>query len=85
MGVRMHLALLAAGVCCAQIGLFFLYAATSCSLPHVHIDSADTTKELRALVVSDIHLLGKRRRSWIERAWIDWQVRMCGSLLMCVF
>ena len=25
--------------------------------------------------VSDIHLLGKRRRSFLERAWVDWQVR----------
>ncbi|GLD97572.1 hypothetical protein PINS_up006262 [Pythium insidiosum] len=34
-----------------------------------------TASALRAVVISDVHLLGKRRRSWIERMWIDWQVR----------
>ncbi|KAF4030306.1 Calcineurin-like phosphoesterase [Phytophthora infestans] len=28
------------------------------------------------LVVTDVHLLGKRRRSWLERLWVDWQVHI---------
>ncbi|TYZ60974.1 hypothetical protein PybrP1_005329 [[Pythium] brassicae (nom. inval.)] len=69
---------LALVVLVAQVGVFFLYAATSCQLPSPSISPADAEKvdELRVLVLSDIHILGKRRRSWLERAWIDWQVRM---------
>lgn len=70
MGLRYELAALAAAVCAAQVGVFFLYAATSCQLPR----ASAAADELRVLVVSDIHILGKRRRSWLERAWIDWQV-----------
>lgn len=77
---RHQLAALAAVVFFAQVGVFFLYAATSCQLPYhsaeasIGTASSNSGGELRALVVSDIHLLGKRRRSWIECAWIDWQV-----------
>lgn len=27
-------------------------------------------------MVTDVHLLGKRRRSWLERLWVDWQVHI---------
>lgn len=85
---RHQLAALTAAVFFAQIGIFFLYAATSCQLPSRYADasigsaasSIGNSGTLRALVVSDIHLLGKRRRSWIERMWIDWQVRVYVSL-----
>ncbi|KAG6620021.1 Metallophosphoesterase 1 [Phytophthora cinnamomi] len=31
--------------------------------------------DITVLVVTDVHLLGKRRRSLVERLWVDWQVR----------
>uniref|UniRef100_K3WEE3 Calcineurin-like phosphoesterase domain-containing protein n=1 Tax=Globisporangium ultimum (strain ATCC 200006 / CBS 805.95 / DAOM BR144) TaxID=431595 RepID=K3WEE3_GLOUD len=74
MGVIRQLVAVVAVICFAQVGVFYLYAATTCRLDRY--DRHDATADLRALVVSDIHLLGKRRRSWVERAWIDWQVRM---------
>lgn len=88
-----QLAALAAVVFFAQIGVFFLYAATSCQLSSRYADasigsatsSTGNGGTLRALVVSDIHLLGKRRRSWIERMWIDWQVRKRVCLSVCIY
>lgn len=83
---RLQLAALAAVVFFAQLGVFFLYAATSCQLPSRYADAltgSNGGELLRALVVSDIHLLGKRRRSWIERLWIDWQVRMLLCVCVC--
>lgn len=72
-----EVAVLALVALVAQVGVFFLYAATSCQLPSLSLSSATTggANELRVLVLSDVHILGKRRRSWLERAWIDWQVR----------
>lgn len=67
-----ELGVAAAVICFAQIGVYYLYATTSC---HLERDGTGEYSDLRALVVSDVHLLGKRRRSWIERAWVDWQVR----------
>lgn len=34
-----------------------------------------TNDTLTVLVVADVHLLGKRRRSVVERMWVDWQMR----------
>ena len=36
---------------------------------------------LRLLLVSDVHVLGARRRLWVERAWVDWQLRKSFALL----
>ncbi|KAF1315024.1 Metallophosphoesterase 1, partial [Globisporangium splendens] len=71
MGILHELVGVVAVICFAQVGVFYLYAATTCRLDRHDGRSAST--DLRALVVSDVHLLGKRRRSWVERAWIDWQ------------
>ena len=30
---------------------------------------------LTGLVISDVHLLGRLRRSWPDRLWTDWQLR----------
>ncbi|TMW63584.1 hypothetical protein Poli38472_002525 [Pythium oligandrum] len=54
-----------------QVGVFYLYAYR-CALTSAN--GASDPSALRALVVSDVHLLGKRRRTWIERIWIDWQI-----------
>ncbi|KAJ0397073.1 hypothetical protein P43SY_005304 [Pythium insidiosum] len=51
--------------------LIFRLYAHKCELATRSGGVAEST--LRAVVISDIHLLGKRRRSWIERVWIDWQ------------
>ena len=51
-------------------GIFWLYALT-CSWPENNGNFV-----LRALVVSDVHLLGDRKRSSLDRYWTDWSLQM---------
>ena len=37
--------------------------------------AASASDVIRLLVVSDMHVLGYRRRLHVERAWVDWQMR----------
>ncbi|KAG7389302.1 Metallophosphoesterase 1 [Phytophthora pseudosyringae] len=68
---RWELALVAAAVLLCQAGVFYLQAwRCQRQLPQSPADDA-----LTVLVVTDVHLLGKRRRSFVERLWVDWQVR----------
>ncbi|OWZ18832.1 Metallophosphoesterase 1 [Phytophthora megakarya] len=64
---RWELCLLATAILLCQGGVFYLHA-----LQCRQSQSADT---LTVLVVTDVHLLGKRRRSFVERLWVDWQIR----------
>ncbi|KAG6962110.1 hypothetical protein JG688_00008780 [Phytophthora aleatoria] len=64
-----ELALVAAAVLLCQAGVFY-FQAWRCQLQLP--DASDDT--LTVLVVTDVHLLGKRRRSFVERLWVDWQV-----------
>ncbi|KAG1703786.1 hypothetical protein DVH05_006799 [Phytophthora capsici] len=66
---RWELALVAAVVLLCQGGVFYLQS-WRCQL---QISSDDA---LTVLVVTDVHLLGNRRRHYVERLWVDWQVRM---------
>ena len=83
-GVRHALAVLVGVVLVCQCSIFYMYAY-SCSYAPRSSDIA----AMKVAIVSDIHLLGKRRRSFLERAWVDWQVRvmMCfenfRSMLTC--
>lgn len=64
-----------AAVALCQVGVFYLQTLRCERLDSLSIVADDAaTADLRVLVVSDVHLLGKRRRAWIERAWVDWQV-----------
>ncbi|CEG45638.1 metallophosphoesterase 1 [Plasmopara halstedii] len=65
-----ELALIAVAILICQAGVFY-FQAWRCEqkLPKMLDD------EFTALVVTDVHLLGKRRRSVIERMWVDWQIR----------
>ncbi|ETI48083.1 hypothetical protein L914_07561 [Phytophthora nicotianae] len=65
-----ELTLVAAAVLLCQAGVFY-FQAWHCQLQLPQM-SDDT---LTVLVVTDVHLLGKRRRSFVERLWVDWQVR----------
>lgn len=69
---RWQLALVAAAVLLCQAGFFYLQA-WRCELQVQR--AADDADSLRVLVVTDVHLLGRRRRSGAERLWVDWQVR----------
>lgn len=64
-----------------QCGVFYLQAAR-CELSDRWRVSGGGGGggEWRALVVTDVHLLGKRRRSAVERMWIDWQARRANPL-----
>ncbi|KAF1775537.1 Metallo-dependent phosphatase-like [Phytophthora cactorum] len=64
-----ELALVAAAVLLCQAGVFY-FQVWRCQLQLP--DASDDT--LTVLVVADVHLLGKRRRSFVERLWVDWQV-----------
>ena len=66
------LLLVAAVVLVCQVGLFYLHA-WRCQL-QLQSTSTESSESLLALIVTDVHLLGKRRRSWIERWWVDWQM-----------
>lgn len=66
-----ELLVVAAAVALGQFGGFYL-SALRCELQLRRSEPGPLG--LRALVVTDVHLLGKRRRSAVERAWIDWQV-----------
>ncbi|KAG6586725.1 Metallophosphoesterase 1 [Phytophthora cinnamomi] len=66
---RWQLALVAAAVLLCQAGFFYLQA-WRCELQFQR-----TAGDITVLVVTDVHLLGKRRRSLVERLWVDWQVR----------
>ncbi|KAL4176127.1 hypothetical protein KRP22_001081 [Phytophthora ramorum] len=69
---RWELALVAAAVLLCQAGVFYLQA-WRCERQFQQ--NAMDPQALTVLVVTDVHLLGKRRRSWLERLWVDWQVR----------
>ncbi|KAE9048290.1 hypothetical protein PR001_g509 [Phytophthora rubi] len=69
---RWQLALLAAAVLLCQAGFFYLQA-WRCELQIQQ--KAGDADALTVLVVTDVHLLGRRRRSRVERLWVDWQVR----------
>ncbi|EEY57777.1 metallophosphoesterase 1, putative [Phytophthora infestans T30-4] len=65
-----ELVLVTAAALLCQAGVFY-FQAWRCQLQLP--DTPDDT--LTVLVVTDVHLLGKRRRSFVERLWVDWQVR----------
>jgi hypothetical protein len=72
MGWKFDAQVLVAALLLGQFGIFYL-SAYRCEYDSIHaLRSPDS---LTALVVSDVHLLGKRRRVWIERLWIDMQVQ----------
>jgi hypothetical protein len=54
--------------------VLFLLTAQRCQAPTSN-DEAHTT-EIHFLLVSDVHLLGSRKRLWIEQLWIDWQASL---------
>ncbi|KAF4323424.1 hypothetical protein BBO99_00003153 [Phytophthora kernoviae] len=70
--MRWEIGLLAAVVLLCQAGVFYLQAGR-CERQFQQNASVSAT-DLTVLVVTDVHLLGKRRRSWVERLWVDWQV-----------
>jgi hypothetical protein len=75
--------LVLAALALCQFGVFYLQAARCELADRWHLAGGGSGGGgLRALVVTDVHLLGKRRRSAVERAWIDWQARRAGSLLL---
>ncbi|KAG7398760.1 Metallophosphoesterase 1 [Phytophthora boehmeriae] len=70
--LRWELALLATVLLLCQAGVFYLQA-WRCER-QFRQDTSVSASDLTVLVVTDVHLLGKRRRSWVERLWVDWQV-----------
>jgi len=38
-------------------------------------DEKKKKSSVKILAISDVHVLDNRRRTWIEKYWIDWQVR----------
>ena len=67
---RLPLFLLLLIVWC-QCGIYIWYTL-SCSYPKIEEDA----EGISVMIISDVHLLGwRRRRWWIERSWVDWQVR----------
>ncbi|RLN63281.1 hypothetical protein BBJ28_00006387 [Nothophytophthora sp. Chile5] len=69
---RWKLGVVAAAVLFCQVGVFYLQALR-CQF-HQQPVEASADADLRVLIVSDVHILGKRRRTWPERVWVDWQV-----------
>ncbi|DBA01182.1 TPA: hypothetical protein N0F65_002317 [Lagenidium giganteum] len=58
----------------AQVAVYYLYALR-CSFPTPHQQRASDS-EVHVLVMSDMHLLGHRRRPRSQRVWVDWQMFM---------
>lgn len=71
--------LVLAAVAFCELG-YFLAKVSSCGWAAAPRRAADGA-QLRLLLVSDMHVLGVRRRLWIERAWVDWQLRKSFALL----
>jgi hypothetical protein len=51
--------------------LAFMLAASSCRWPE---PPGGRREAVRVLLVSDVHVLGRRRRSWMDIFWTDWQL-----------
>ncbi|KAF0720624.1 Aste57867_181 [Aphanomyces stellatus] len=51
----------------------FFYQSIQCSYNTKETASNVDSRLTNVLILGDIHLLGQRKRSWIEQYWIDWQ------------
>ncbi|OQR95380.1 metallophosphoesterase 1 [Thraustotheca clavata] len=46
----------------------------SSSIHHCTASSTEASEAaLKLLIIGDVHILGHRKRYWIQQAWIDWQ------------
>ena len=44
--------------------------------PHHTIDLGGYEgRGVRAVVISDVHVLGNKKRTYVERLWVDWQLQ----------
>ncbi|CAH0487177.1 unnamed protein product [Peronospora farinosa] len=69
---RWLLVLVVIVVLLCQVGVYYLQA-WRCEL-QIQSNAIDSKDLLTVLIVTDVHLLGNRRRTWVERLWVDWQV-----------
>lgn len=64
-----ELAIFVSVVLLCQVGVYYIQA-WRCNKKL----SPKNGNDLTILIVTDVHLLGKRRRSVVERMWVDWQM-----------
>ena len=67
------LLLLVAVTLFCQVGVYYLQA-WQCKLAFESSQAYKDPESLTILVVTDVHVLGTRRRAWVDRLWVDWQI-----------